>query len=67
MIESLLISWLITGAITTAWWLVERGIPYRGYYGLSVILQALVVFTLTGPIYMVWAAQQQPTEGSGDD
>ena len=56
-----LIAWLITGATVTAWWMIERGIPYRHYYGFSITSQALVVLTITGPIYMIWSSWPRPT------
>lgn len=61
MILAFLIAWLITGATVTAWWMIERGIPYRHYYGVSTTLQALVVLTITGPIYIWWSASNRPT------
>lgn len=57
---ALLIAWLITGATVTAWWMIERGIPYRSYYGKRLIAEALVILTITGPIFMVWSAIECP-------
>ena len=56
-----LIAWLFMGATVKAWWMIERGIPYRHYYGFSITLQALVVLTITGPIYMWWSSSNRPT------
>lgn len=61
MILAFLIAWVITGATVTAWWMIERGIPYRSYYGARLIVEALVILTMTGPIFMIWAASSHPT------
>lgn len=56
-----LIAWLITGSTVTTWWMIERGIPYRHYYGARLIVEALVSLTITGPIYMIWSSWPRPT------